>query len=71
MHVDDTFVAATTTDFLDEFETVAKSQIKSNIKSNLGLLGLLEEYKDELAKSTADPSEYLRQKGALIYIISS
>ena len=37
MHVDDTFVAATTTDLRDEFETVVKSQFKITVKSDVDL----------------------------------
>ena len=35
VHLNDTFVAATTTDLLDEFETVVKSQFKITVKSDV------------------------------------
>ena len=45
VHVDDTFVAATTTDLLDEFETVVKSQFKITVKSDVDLyLGIHFDY---------------------------
>ena len=75
VHVDDTFVAATITELLDEFETIVKSQFKITVKSDVDLYlgihfdylpngdvkitqpkllqGLLEEYKEELAKHRA------------------
>ena len=45
VHVDDTSVAATTTDLLDEFETVVKSQFKITVKSDVELyLGIHFDY---------------------------
>ena len=45
VHVDDTFVAATTKDLLDEFETVVKSQFKITVKSDVDLyLGIHFDY---------------------------
>ena len=37
MHVDDTFTAATSTELLDEFERVVKSQFKITVKSDVDL----------------------------------
>ena len=44
MHVDDTFVAATTTDLRDEFETVVKSQFKITVKSDVDLYLGIQDY---------------------------